>query len=69
MATTIGAGNSFLAMMMIGLMLEIKVSHSEAYHVVKIIVLRIAGTLILSGIIFIVFLSRSEPQEACFSRH
>lgn len=54
MATTIGAGNSFLAMMMIGLMLEIKVSHSEAYHVVKIIVLRIVGTLILSGIIFIV---------------
>ena len=52
MAGTIGAGNSFLAMMMIGLMLEIKVSPSDAKHVVKIIVLRMMGTLVIAGIIF-----------------
>lgn len=47
-ATTIGAGNSFLAMLMIGLMLEIKVSSTEAKNVFKIIVLRVIGTLIIS---------------------
>lgn len=53
MATTIGAGNSFLAMMMIGLMLEIKVSPSEAYHVIKIMILRIVGTILVAGLIFV----------------
>lgn len=47
-ATTIGAGNSFLAMLMIGLMLEIKVSSTEAKNVFKIIVLRVIGALIIS---------------------
>lgn len=53
-ATTIGAGNSFLAMMMIGLMLEVKVASHEALHVIKIIVLRIAGNLLLAGVAFMI---------------
>ena len=53
-ATTIGAGNSFLAMMMIGLMLEVKVSSHEALHVIKIMILRIVGNLLLAGILFMI---------------
>ncbi|MBS5113704.1 MAG: transporter [Coprobacillus cateniformis] len=48
-ASTIGSGNSFLAMLMIGLMLEIKVSSTEAKNVFKIIILRVIGTIIISG--------------------
>ena len=47
-ASTIGAGNSFLAMLMIGLMLEIKVSPLEAKNVFKILGLRIVGTIVVS---------------------
>lgn len=49
-ASTIGAGNSFLAMLMIGLMLEIQVSASEAKNVFKILGLRIIGTIFISGL-------------------
>lgn len=51
-ASTIGAGNSFLAMLMIGLMLEIQVSSREAKNVFKILVLRIIGTIIISVLTF-----------------
>lgn len=51
-ASTIGAGNSFLAMLMIGLMLEIQVSSSEAKNVFKILVLRIIGTIVVSVLTF-----------------
>ncbi|MBS5369864.1 MAG: transporter [Longibaculum muris] len=47
-ASTIGAGNSFLAMLMIGLMLEIKVSPLEAKNVFKILGLRMVGTIVVS---------------------
>lgn len=47
-ASTIGAGNSFLAMLMIGLMLEIKVSPLEAKNVFKILGLKIVGTIVVS---------------------
>lgn len=53
-ASTIGAGNSFLAMLMIGLMLEIKVSSEEVKNIVKILSLRILGTITLSLITFFV---------------
>lgn len=51
-ASTIGAGNSFLAMLMIGLMLEIQVSSSEAKNVFKILVLRVIGTIVVSVLTF-----------------
>lgn len=54
MASTIGAGNSFLAMLMIGLMLEIKVSSDEVKNITKILSLRIIGTIVLSIITFFV---------------
>ena len=53
-ASTIGAGNSFLAMLMIGLMLEIKVSSDEVKNITKILSLRIIGTIVLSIITFFV---------------
>ncbi|MEG0277427.1 MAG: transporter [Coprobacillus sp.] len=51
-ATTIGAGNSFLAMLMIGLLLEIKISHREVKYVLKVICLRTIGTLVISLITY-----------------
>lgn len=53
-ATTIGAGNSFLAMLMIGLMLEIRISVSEAKNVLKVLILRIVGTLVISLFTFFI---------------
>ncbi len=53
-ASTIGAGNSFLAMLMIGLMLEIQVSASEAKNVFKILGLRIIGTIFISGLTLLI---------------
>lgn len=51
-ASTIGAGNSFLAMLMIGLMLEIQVSSREAKNVFKILGLRVIGTVMISVVTF-----------------
>lgn len=51
-ASTIGAGNSFLAMLMIGLMLEIKISPTETKNVVKVLCLRILGTIVISLITY-----------------
>jgi len=48
MASTIGAGNSFLAMLMIGILLELKISSEETKNVIKVLSVRIIGTLILS---------------------
>lgn len=53
-ASTIGAGNSFLAMLMIGLMLEIHISSTEAKNVFKVLGLRIGGTLLISLLTFFV---------------
>ncbi len=54
MADTIGAGNSFLAMMMIGLMLEIKISPRESHHVFKVLILRILGMIVIGSLVFFV---------------
>lgn len=54
MASTIGAGNSFLAMLMIGLLLELKISPSETKNVAKVLCLRIIGTIILSFITYFI---------------
>lgn len=51
-ASTIGAGNSFLAMLMIGLMLEIKISPTETKNVVKVLCLRMLGTIAISLITY-----------------
>lgn len=51
-ASTIGAGNSFLAMLMIGLMLEIQVSSRETKNVFKILGLRVIGTVMISVVTF-----------------
>lgn len=53
-ATTIGAGNSFLAMLMIGLLLELKISPTETKNVVKVLSMRITGTILLSLITYFV---------------
>lgn len=54
MASTIGAGNSFLAMLMIGLLLEVKISSTETKNVIKVLSLRIIGTLLISLITYFV---------------
>ena len=51
-ASTIGAGNSFLAMLMIGMVLEVKVSPHETKNIMKVIGLRLSGTIILSLITY-----------------
>lgn len=51
-ASTIGAGNSFLAMLMIGLMLEVKISPTESKNVIKVLLLRIIGTIFISLITY-----------------
>lgn len=51
MASTIGAGNAFLAMLMIGILLEVKIPRLEVKGVFKIISLRIIGMIIMSMII------------------
>ena len=53
-ATTIGAGNSFLAMLMIGLMLELKISSREIKNVFKVLSLRVVGTILISLFTFFV---------------
>jgi len=53
-ASTIGAGNSFLAMLMIGLMLELKISSQEIKNIFKILFLRICGTVVLALITYFV---------------
>lgn len=53
-ASTIGSGNAFLAMFMIGLMLEIKISKEEMKHVFSIVFLRNIGAIIMSLFIYIV---------------
>ncbi len=50
--STIGAGNSFLAMLMIGLMMELKISPTETRNVVRVITLRMIGTIVLSCITY-----------------
>lgn len=54
MASTIGAGNSFLAMLMIGLLLELKISPTEIKNVFKVLSLRIIGIVVLSLITYFV---------------
>lgn len=54
MASTIGAGNSFLAMLMIGLLLELKISPSETKNVIKVLSLRIIGIIVLSLITYFI---------------
>lgn len=51
-ASTIGAGNSFLAMLMIGLMLEVKISPQETKNVFNVLKLRIIGTITISLITY-----------------
>lgn len=52
--STIGAGNSFLAMLMIGLMLEIKISPTESKNVMKVLGLRILGTILIALITYFI---------------
>ena len=54
-ADTIGAGNSFLAMLMIGLLLEIRISPREVKNVIKVLYLRIIGTIMISLITYFIF--------------
>lgn len=53
-ASTIGSGNAFLAMLMIGILLEIKIPRLEAKGVFKIIGLRLLGMILMGTIIFLV---------------
>lgn len=53
-ASTIGAGNAFLAMLMIGILLEVKIPRLEAKGVFKIIGLRLLGMILMASIIFLV---------------
>lgn len=53
-ASTIGAGNAFLAMLMIGILLEIKIPAQEIKGVFKIISLRFIGFIIMVGFIFLI---------------
>ncbi len=53
MASTIGAENAFLAMLMIGILLEVKIPFNEIRGVIKVIGLRLMGMIMM---IFIIFL-------------
>jgi Predicted permeases len=53
MASTIGAGNAFLAMLMIGILLEVKIPFNEIRGVIKVIGLRLMGMIMMSFIIFL----------------
>ena len=57
-ASTIGAGNSFLAMLMIGLLLELKISPTETKNVIKVLVLRIILSLLTYFILPIPILAK-----------
>ncbi len=53
-ASMIGGANSFLAMLMIGIILEIKITRSQAKSVIKILGVRYVGNILLSiGVFFI----------------
>ena len=53
-ASMIGGANSFLAMLMIGIILEIKITRSQAKAVIKILGVRYVGNILLSiGVFFI----------------
>ena len=54
-SSTIGAGNAFLAMLMIGILLEVKIPANEIKGVFKIISLRLLGFVIMSSLIFLIF--------------
>ncbi len=53
-ASMIGGANSFLAMLMIGIILEIKISRSQAKAVVKILGVRYVGNILLSIVVFFI---------------
>lgn len=50
--STIGGANSFLVMLMIGIMLEIKIDKSQIEKVVKVLGLRLVGFICLSSIVY-----------------
>ena len=55
MASFIGAGNGFLAMFMIGLLLEVKINPSEMKIVLKTLLIRVLfGAILMSIVYFIV---------------
>lgn len=70
-ASTIGGGNSFLAMLMIGLMLEINIAPSERKHVFKILGTRLFGAIVLSAIIYFILplpeLAKTILVLTCFT--
>lgn len=53
-ASMIGSANSFLAMLMIGILLEINITKQQAVSVIKILGMRYIGNIILSLIIYFV---------------
>lgn len=48
----IGAGNGFLAMLMIGLLLEIKISHNDFKDLIRVLGVRLLGNFVLMIICF-----------------
>ena len=48
----IGAGNGFLAMLMIGLLLEIKISHDDFKDLISILSYRLLGNMLLMALCF-----------------
>lgn len=53
--STIGSGNAFLAMLMIGLLLEIKIPSAEKKGIMKIVFLRLLGTILMGLVIYLFF--------------
>ena len=53
-ASTIGAGNSFLAMLMIGILLEVKISSIETKNVIKVLTIRMIGTIALAIMTYLI---------------
>lgn len=51
-ASMIGGANSFLAMLMIGIILEVKITASQAKDVMKILGVRYLGNIILSIVVY-----------------
>lgn len=52
-ASTIGSGNAFLAMLMIGILLEVKIPAREAKAIIKVIGLRLCSVVVMAALILL----------------
>lgn len=52
-ASTVGGANTFLAMLMIGILFEVRVEHEDRRQIAEILVLRYAGSLVMAALVWL----------------